>query len=142
MVQELLVTYGGRFQAFLAYFPSISHLFLHYFPKNFPFPKLFLIYFTVISHFSIISHLFPNYFSFPVDTSRFSVTLPNYFSVTSRLFPSENSDNSAIYNWLTSALTNRRLLHGVTKIGIIISRALRGVLNGSSRLPRSSFFCR
>ena len=118
--------YGGRFRAFLAYFPNISHLFLHYFPKNFQFP----IYFTVISHFSIISHLFPNYFSFPDDASRFSVTLPNYFSVTlpnyfsvtlpnyfsvtSRLFLSENPDISAIYNWLISALTSRRLLYGLT----------------------------
>ena len=74
-------------------FPSISHLF-------------------IIS--LIISQLFPIYFSFPDDASRFSVTLPNYFSVTSRLFPSESSDISAIYNWLISALTSRRLLHGVT----------------------------
>ena len=54
-------SYGGRFRAFLTYFPSISHLFLHYFPK--------------ISHFPTISRLFHSYFSFLT-----------YFSNTSQLF--------------------------------------------------------
>ena len=103
---EVLVFYGGRFRTFLAYFPSICHLFLHYFPKNSRFPT--------ISQLFLISHLFPNYFSFPDNASRFSVTLPNYFSVISRLFPSESQDISAIYNWMISALTSRRLLNGVT----------------------------
>ena len=80
--------------------------------------QVFLTYFFIISlkisHFPTISQLFPNYFSFPGDASHFSVTLPNYFSVISRLFPSESPDIFAIYNWLVSALTSRRLLHGVT----------------------------
>ena len=113
--------YGGRFRAFLTYFPSISHLFLHYFPKNFPFPnyfpvisRLFHSYFSFLNNFLLISQIFPNYFSFPDDASHFSVTLPNYFSVISQLFPSESPDISAIYNWLIYALISRRLLHGVT----------------------------
>ena len=83
--------YGGRFRAVLTYFPSISHLFLHYFPKTFPFPnyfsvisRLFHSYFSFLNNFSLISQIFPNYFSFPDDASHFSVTLPNYFSVISQ----------------------------------------------------------
>ena len=79
--------------------------------------QVFVTYFFIISQkiqLFLISHLFPNYFSFPDNASRFSVTLPNYFSVISRLFPSESQDISAIYNWLISALTSRRLLNGVT----------------------------
>ena len=97
--------------------PGFSRLFPKYFSlisSLFPISQLFLSYFTFITHFSIISHLFPIYFSFTEDASRFSITLPNFFSVISRLFPSESADISAIYNWLISALTSRRLLHGVT----------------------------
>ena len=77
---------GSRFfslisQVFLTYFFIIS-LKTSYFPTI---SQLFPIYFTVISHFSIIPHLFPNYFSFPDHSSRFSVALPNYFSVISQL---------------------------------------------------------
>ena len=104
--------YGGRFRAFLTYFPSISHLFLHYFPKNFPFPnyfpvisRLFHSYFSFLNNFSLISQIFPNYFSFPDDASHFSVTLPNYFSVISQLFPSESPDISAIASWSCSCST-------------------------------------
>ena len=65
--------YGGRFRACLAYFPSISHLFLHYFPKNFP----------TIS--AVISHLFHNYFSFPDDASSYTSQLfLSYFSTISQ----------------------------------------------------------
>ena len=98
-------------------FSLISQVFLTYFFIISRFPtisQLFSINFTVISHFSITSHLFPNYFSFPDDASHFSVTLPNYFSFISRLFPSESPDIFAIYNWLISAPTSRRLSHGVT----------------------------
>ena len=113
--------YGGRFWAFLAYFPSISHLFLHYFPKNFPFPNyfpvishLFHCYFSFLNNFSLISHLFLIYRRCSSFLSYTSQLFLSYFSVTSRLFPSESADISAIYNWLISALTSRRLLHGVT----------------------------
>ena len=58
-------TYSGQFRAFLTYFLNIYQLFLHYFPKNFPFPN----------YFAVISHLFFMYFS-----------LPNYFLVISPLF--------------------------------------------------------
>ena len=128
----------GFSRLFPKYFSLISSLRISQKISHFPtISQLFPIYFTVISHFSILFHLFPNYFSFPNNASRFSVTLPNYFSVISQLFPSESPDISAIYNWLISALT-----WCDHKIKIIISRVLRGVLNGSSRLPGSSFFCR
>ena len=119
--KTIAVLYGGRFRAFLAYFPSISHLFLHYFPKNFPFPNYFSVishlfhsYFSFLNNFSLISKLFlisRRCFSFLSYTSQLFLS---YFSVTSRLFPSESPDISAIYNWLISVLTSRRLLHGVT----------------------------
>ena len=91
---------------------SISHIFLHYFQKNFPFPyyfpvisHLFHSYLSFLNNFSLISQIFPNYFSFPDDTSHFSVTLPNYFSVISQLFPSESPDISAIASWSCSCST-------------------------------------
>ena len=79
---NLLLIYGGRFRDFLAYFPSISHLFLHYFPKNFPFPN----------YFSVISHLFHSYFSFlnnfPLISQLFLISRRcfSFLSYTSQLF--------------------------------------------------------
>ena len=77
--------YGGRFQAFLSYFPVTFHLFpnyfsnISYFPtisysflKNFPFPTISGLFLTSQLNFSTISHLLLSYFS-----------LLNYFSVTS-----------------------------------------------------------
>ena len=79
--------YGGRFRAFLNYFPvtsrlfpsffsnishfsTISHLFLTYFSKNFPFlnyfwpiSQIFLTSQLLLSYFSTISQLFLSYFS-------------------------------------------------------------------------------
>ena len=115
--RETSYSYGG-FRAFLAYFPSISHLFLHYFPKNFPFPN----------YFSVISHLFHSYFSFFNNFSLISQLFLisrrcfSFLSYTSQLFLSYFSTISQgksgyfcyIYNWLISAQTSRRLLHGVT----------------------------
>ena len=97
ITKNLVYFYGGLFQAFVIYFPSISQLLL-YFPKNFLFPNYFsVIYHLFLNNFSLISQRFPYYFSFLDDTSHFSITLPNYFSVISQLFPSKSLDISA--NW-------------------------------------------
>ena len=97
--------------------PGFSHLFPKYFSlisslfhEKFPISQLFPSYFPFISqlflnNFSLTSQIFPNYFSFPDDASHFSVTLPNYFSVISQLFPSESPDISAIASWSCSCST-------------------------------------
>ena len=97
-------------QVFLTYFFIIS-LKISHFPTI---SQLFHSYFSFLNNFSLISQLFlisRRCFSFLSYTSQLFLS---YFSVTSRLFSSESPDISAIYNWLISALTSRRLLHGVT----------------------------
>ena len=111
-----ITLYGGRFQAFLTYFPSISHYFFiislkisHFLTISQLFP-IYFSYFSFLNNLSLISQLFlisQRCFSFLSYTSQIFLS---YFSVTSRLFPSESLDISAIYNWLISAPISRRLL--------------------------------
>ena len=78
--------YGGRFRAFLSYFPVTYHLFPSYFSNISHFSVisyLFPSYFLKISHFPIISGLFLSHFSLLNYTSQL---LLDYFSSTSQLF--------------------------------------------------------
>ena len=96
LIMYLSENYGGRFRAFLNYFPVTSHfnisqffleyflflnyfsfisyLFLGYFSKI---SQLFLVYFSVISHFSTSSQLLLDY-----HFSTISQLLLDYFPVT------------------------------------------------------------
>ena len=69
-------SYGDQFWAFLTYFPNISQLFLHCFPKNFPFPN----------YFSVISHLFLMHFLLPNNFLPFSHCYFSFLSYTSQTF--------------------------------------------------------
>ena len=91
------LSYGGRFRAFLSYFPVTSHLFSSYFSNISHFltiSKLFLSYFLKSSHFPTISGLFLSHFSllnysftsrlFLIYFSTISQLLLGYFPVTPR----------------------------------------------------------
>ena len=77
------VVTGGRFRAFLGYFPVTSHLFPKYFLNISHFltiSQLFFTYFSKISHFQTISGLFLT-----------SQLLLSYFSTISHLLLSHFS---------------------------------------------------
>ena len=106
--------------------PGFSHLFPKYFSlifSLFAISQLFLPFISVISHFSLIFQIFlisRRCFSF------FSVILPNYFSVTSQLFPSESPDISAIASWSCSCSTHTDCWSSWTKSSFYFSVCVRG----------------
>ena len=106
-----LRAYGGRFRAFLSYFPVTCHLFPCYFPNISHFPtisQLFLSYLSKISHFQTISGLFLSHFlllDYFASTSQWFLKL-DYFPVISRLFPGYSSScEDGFLTFRTTCLT-------------------------------------
>ena len=75
------ITYGGRFQAFLSYFPVTSYLFPCYFSNISDFPTISQLF---LSYFSVISQTFPIFKLFLVPAFLSHFLLLDYFSSTSQ----------------------------------------------------------
>ena len=118
-------------QVFLIYFFFISLKISHFSIIS----QLFPTYFSIISHFSIISYLFLKGFS---TISHFSMMLlisQLHFPTISQLLLNYFPVKVQIF-MLICAWTSRRLLHNY----FVCAEAER-CNNGSYRLPHSLFFC-